>query len=66
MLVTRDGLFQFIETNYEKKPQYLWDKFPEYAVFRHKDEGKWFGLVMNVPPWKVRFRRRRRTRCFKC
>lgn len=52
ILVTRDELSQYLETNYETKAEYLWDKFPDYAVFRHKNEGKWFGLVMDVLPEK--------------
>lgn len=51
-MVTRDELFQYIEDNYEIKPEFLWDKFPDYAVLRHKNDGKWFGLVMDVLPEK--------------
>lgn len=28
-------------------------KFPDYVVFRHKDSGKWFGLVMTVEKRKL-------------
>lgn len=51
-MVTRDELFQYVEEKYETEPEYVWEKFPDYAVLRHKNEGKWYGLVMNVPPEK--------------
>jgi predicted DNA-binding protein (MmcQ/YjbR family) len=30
-------------------PEYLWAKFPNYAVFRRKDNRKWYALVAVVP-----------------
>lgn len=51
-MVTRDAVFQYVEKKYGIKPQHLWEKFPDYAVLRHKNAGKWYGLVMNVPPKK--------------
>lgn len=30
-----------------------WHEFPDYEVFRHKDNRKWFGLIMNIPPGKL-------------
>ena len=29
-------------------PEYLWRRFPDYTVFRHSDNEKWFGLVMGI------------------
>lgn len=28
-------------------------KFPEYCVFRHKNNKKWFALIMDVPKSKI-------------
>lgn len=51
-MVSRDEVFEYVKENYQTEPEYLWEKFPDYAVFRHQNEGKWYGLVMNVPPEK--------------
>ena len=29
-------------------PEYLWNDTPDAAVFRHKNNKKWFGLIMKV------------------
>ncbi len=51
-MVTRDEVFQFFERHYDTKPEYLWDKFPNYAVFRHMKNEKWYALLMDVLPEK--------------
>ena len=38
---------------YSAKPEYLWAKFPDYAVFRHSDNNKWFGIIMSVSYEKI-------------
>lgn len=48
-MIARSELFEFAETHFRIKPDYPFEKFPEYAVLRHDDDGKWFCLVMNVP-----------------
>lgn len=52
-MVTRDELFQQVKENYGTSPEFLWDKFPDYAALRHGNDGKWYGLVMDVPPEKL-------------
>ena len=44
----RDQLFAYVKKNYKAEPEYLWRRYPEYAIFRHSDNQKWFALVMNV------------------
>ena len=44
----KDRLFKYIKSIYKASPEYLWRSYPEYAVFRHSDNKKWFGIVMNV------------------
>lgn len=44
----RDRLFDYVKKKYNAAPEYLWRRYPDYAVFRHADNRKWFGLVMNV------------------
>lgn len=51
-MVNREEIFQYFEEAYDTKPEYLWDKLPDYAVFRHQKNEKWYALVMDVPPEK--------------
>lgn len=51
----RKQLFQYVKETYNAAPEYLWMRFPDYAVFRHTDNGKWFGIVMNVSKEKLGF-----------
>ena len=48
----RDELVTYIEKTYGAKPEHLWERYPEYMVFRHKkvgtQQGKWFCLIANV------------------
>ena len=48
----RDEIERFVESKYGSKPEHLWEKYPEYEVFRHMPEGnakgKWFLLIANV------------------
>lgn len=34
-------------------PEYLWAKFPNYAVFRRKDNRKWYALLAELPGEKL-------------
>jgi len=38
----------FIKNKYNCNPEFLWDNSPDAAVFRNKDNKKWFGLIMNI------------------
>ena len=44
----RDEVFKYIRKKYKTEPEYLWAKFPGYAVFRHEDNRKWFAVVMDI------------------
>ena len=46
--MTRGEVMAYIEKTYGVKPVYPWKVAPENAVFRHKDTGKWFAVVMPV------------------
>ena len=47
--MNRSELFARIEDLYGATPEYLWRSAPNYAVFRHSENRKWFGIVMDVP-----------------
>lgn len=38
----------YIENTYQDNPEFLWEKFPEYAVFRRKDNNKWYAVILRV------------------
>lgn len=35
------------------RPDFPWREFPDYEVFRHRENRKWFGLIMNIPHEKL-------------
>lgn len=41
----RDDLLRLVKEKYKTEPEYLWRRFPRYAVLRHED---WYGLIMDV------------------
>ena len=44
----REEVFAYVKKKYKAEPEYLWRSYPDYAVFRHAENRKWFGIVMNV------------------
>lgn len=44
----REDIFNYTKRKYNTDPDYPWAKFPDYAVFRHGKNNKWYGLLMNV------------------
>lgn len=49
----KSKIFDYIKKKYRVKPDYPWDRYPAYAVFRHPEDEKWFCLLMNVPRSKL-------------
>ena len=45
----REEVFRYVKKKYNSEIEYLWARFPTYAVFRHVDNKKWYGLVMDIP-----------------
>ena len=45
--MNRSQLYIYIKQAYGTDPEFLWQKYPNYAVFRH-DNHKWYAIVMNV------------------
>ena len=41
-------LIKFIRETFDDEPEHLWEKFPSYAVFRRKDNRKWYAVIMNI------------------
>lgn len=49
----RNRLTQFITEQYSAHEENPWKKYPNDVVFRHKDNQKWFALIMNISKSKL-------------
>ncbi len=52
-MVKRDDILKYVENKYGTKPDYPWGGYPDNAVLRHGDNGKWYGLIMTVAKNKL-------------
>ena len=50
--VTKE-LIARVREKYGDEPEYLWEKFPDNAVWRRKDNEKWYGAVLTVARKKL-------------
>ena len=46
-------LIEYVFEHYAIHPEYLWPEYPETFVFRHAENRKWFGVVMDVERAKL-------------
>lgn len=51
--MNRAELGEYIAEAYGAAPEFLWRKYPTYAVFRHSGNQKWFAVVMEAPKRKL-------------
>ena len=49
----RAEIFEYVKKKYHTEPEYLWMRFPGYAVLRHTDNKKWYAIVMNIKGSKL-------------
>ena len=49
----RKTIFKYVKEKYNTIPEYPWDHLPDYAVLRHENNEKWYGLIMNVEKKKL-------------
>lgn len=47
------ALITYVREKYGDELEYLWDKFPDNAVWRRKDNKKWYGALLNVSRRKL-------------
>ena len=48
-------LIEYIRQKHGDELEYLWDKFPKYAVWRRKDSRKWYGILLTVSADRLGF-----------
>ena len=46
-------LTEYIKEKYNNDPEFLWEKFPDYGVFRNSLTKKWYALISNVSYSKI-------------
>ncbi|WP_440895585.1 MmcQ/YjbR family DNA-binding protein [Amphibacillus sp. Q70] len=51
--MSREIILNYAKEKYSTKPDYPWRKFPNYAVLRHDNNNKWYGLLMDVDKSKL-------------
>lgn len=42
-----------IKELYQDDPEFLWDKFPGYGVFRNHQNQKWYAVILNIDKNKL-------------
>ncbi|KKK32973.1 hypothetical protein WN59_13115 [Salinicoccus sediminis] len=47
-MLNREDVLDFAHERYGVRPDYPWKKFPNFAVIRHEDNGRWFCLIMDL------------------
>lgn len=41
-------IIRYIKEKYNANPEYLWEKFPDNAVFRNQSTNKWFAAILTT------------------
>lgn len=49
----RRSVFEYALKKYGSEPDYLWPRYPGYAVLRHNGSEKWYAIVMDVSKEKL-------------
>ncbi len=49
------ALIEYVRENHQDELEHLWEKTPEDAIWRRKDNRKWYGVIMTIPAKKLGF-----------
>lgn len=49
----KQAVLAFAGQTFGTEAEYLWAKFPDYAVLRHRTNKKWYAVLMDVPRAKL-------------
>ncbi len=47
------ALIDYVRSRYGDEPEYLWEKFPDNAIWRRADNRKWYGVLLTVSKQKL-------------
>ena len=39
---------KYIKDKYNDDPEFLWEKYPNFGIFRNKNNNKWYAALMNI------------------
>lgn len=48
-MISREEIFAHVKAAFCTEPDYPWPQYPRYAVLRHRQGRKWYGLILDVP-----------------
>jgi predicted DNA-binding protein (MmcQ/YjbR family) len=43
----------WMKANFSAEPEFLWERYPDYAAFRRPDNRKWFAVILTVDRGKL-------------
>lgn len=46
-------IIKYVKEKYNDELEFLWTKFPKYAIFRHKENKKWYALLIALEKNKL-------------
>lgn len=46
-------LLEYVKTNHDTEPEFLWARTPDCAVLRNNYSRKWYGIIMVIPASKI-------------
>ncbi len=49
------ALIDYVREKHQDELEHLWEKTPEDAIWRRKDNRKWYGIIMAIPEKKLGF-----------
>lgn len=49
------GVIEYVRNTYGDELEFLWDKVPDGAIWRRKDNRKWYGIMMIISKRKLGF-----------
>lgn len=48
-----ESVIRFVRETYGDELEFLWERFPDNAIWRRKDNEKWYGLILTVSGRKL-------------
>ncbi len=49
------AVLDYAQKKYQTEPEFLWEKYDNYAVLRRTDTEKWYAVIMVIPKSKLGF-----------
>ena len=47
------AIIEYVRHTYGNELEFLWEKYPDCAVFRRRDTQKWYAIIMTIPKRKL-------------